>query len=217
MNSLSLELTSYQAVIFDMDGTLIDSSLAIREVFQTWCARHQLDLEQVLALCHGSRVRDFLGQLAPHLNPDEEDAWLYAKEATITTGIVAIPGARQMLSELNKRSIPWGIATSSVESVARARLAAAELPVPQVLVTGEQVKQGKPDPEHFTLAAEKLGAAPDLCLAFEDSPNGIASALAAGCDLVVVGDALSEHREQRIVARLNDYQPLLNTLFRFSS
>ncbi|GAA0363590.1 HAD-IA family hydrolase [Bowmanella denitrificans] len=210
MDSFSLELDRYQAVIFDMDGTLLDSSTAIREVFHTWCQRHQLDLEQVLTMCHGSRVRDFLDQLAPHLDADEEDGWLFAEEARVTTGVVPISGASEWLQRVSALNMPWGIATSSNRSVALARLNAANLPVPEVLITGDQVEQGKPHPQHFLLAAEKLGVNPARCLAFEDSPNGILSAQSAGCDVIVIGEsAHASAQAQQVVARLRDYQPLL--------
>lgn len=206
------DLGRYQALIFDMDGTLLDSSLAIRAVFSRWCTQNQLDLETVLTLCHGSRLRDFLGQLAPHLDVQQEHEKLCAEEALESTGIKALPGARALLDSLTAAGIPWGIATSSVEAVAKMRLATAGLPVPEILVTAEQVRKGKPDPEHFAIAAARLGAKPEQCLAFEDSPNGIQSALAAGCDLVVMGDQKlgSGLGHRQVLAQLRDYHGFLD-------
>lgn len=217
MISPGFDLGRYQALIFDMDGTLLDSSHALRAVFSAWCAQHHLDVDRVLTLCHGSPVRNFLGQLLPHAHPLEEERLLTAAEAQERTGIVALPGARALLDGLDAAGLPWGIATSSVEAVARLRLHEAGLPVPEVLVTAEQVKDGKPDPEPFVLAAARLGVVPAQCLAFEDSRNGVQSALAAGCDLVVMSDdrawtqALhAQHR--RIQATLRNYLSLLDRL-----
>lgn len=212
MIPLGFDLSRYQALIFDMDGTLLDSSDAIRKVFSRWCTQHQLDLDKVMTLCHGSRLRDFLGQLLPHLDPDEEDDRLCAEEALETTGIVALPGARALLDSLDAAGIPWGIATSSVEPVARMRLTTAGLPIPAILVTGEQVQKGKPDPEHFAIAAARLGAKPEQCLAFEDSPNGVRSALMAGCDVIIMGDysPVMEGGQRQLVAQLRDYHSVIN-------
>ncbi|MBN7818518.1 HAD family hydrolase [Bowmanella yangjiangensis] len=211
MVSCAFDLDAYQAVIFDMDGTLLDSADAIRQVCSRWCAIHQLDVEQVLAMCHGSRIRDFLPELAPHLDADLEEAWLNAEEAEETNGIVPIEGAHAMLRLLELRGTNWGIATSSAGPVARMRLGTLGFPIPQVLITAEYVKRGKPDPEHFELAAKHLNAEPDRCLAFEDSANGVAAALAAGCDVVVVGEAgqYLYPQHQRIVGRISDYQSIL--------
>lgn len=214
MVSSDFDLERYEAVIFDMDGTLLDSAEAIREVCTRWCAIHQLDVEQVLALCHGSRIRDFLPELAPHLNADLEEAWLNAEEVKEATGIVSIEGADRMLNTLGQRGKNWGIATSSAGPVARMRLETVGFPIPDVLITAEYVKQGKPDPEHFQIAARHLNADPARCLAFEDSLNGVTAALAAGCEVIVVGEA-AQHLHtghQRIVGRMADYQPLLTLL-----
>jgi sugar-phosphatase len=210
----SFDLSRYQALIFDMDGTLLDSSLAIRTVLSRWCAQHRLDVDEVMTLCHGSRLRDFLGQLLPHLDPHEEDDKLCAEEALETRGIVALPGARAVLDSLNAAGIPWGIATSSVEPVAKMRLTTAGLPIPEILVTAEQVQKGKPDPEHFVTAAARLGVTPERCLAFEDSPNGMQSALMAGCDLIIMGDyrPAIEFDQKQLVAKLRDYHSFLSHL-----
>lgn len=208
------DLNRYQALIFDMDGTLLDSSLAIRAVFSRWCAQHQLDVDSVMTLCHGSRLRDFLGQLLPHLDVQQEVDKLCAEEALESIGIVALPGARALLDSLSEAGIPWGISTSSVEPVAKMRLTTAGLPIPTILVTGEQVQKGKPDPEHFVTAAARLGAKPEHCLAFEDSPNGVQSALMAGCDLIIMGDhsPTIEFGQRQLVAQLSDYHSLLDHL-----
>ncbi|MDO3381540.1 HAD-IA family hydrolase [Gilvimarinus algae] len=204
----ALNLADYDAVLFDMDGTLLDSSVAIREVYGVWCERHGLELEAVLQAFLGSRVIDHLPRIAPHLDAEKEVAYLTAQESVIATGVVEIAGASAFIRLLEARAVPWAIATSSYRAMAELRLGAAGLPIPQHLITAELIKTGKPDPEHFIRAAQALGVEPARCLAFEDSPNGARSALAAGCDLVVVGEEIRD-QHPRIRARLTDYRGLL--------
>lgn len=207
----SMDFKGYQALIFDLDGTLVDSQDAIVEVFRPWCRRHKLDLDQVLEGCRGARIIDFLPTLAPHLDAQAEFNYLSAREAQTTVGLVAIGGAKRFLSALSAQQITWGIATSCPLAVGSLRLQATGFQIPEVFVTSEQVSRGKPEPEHFQTAAHQLGASASRCLAFEDSNSGVRSALAAGCDVVVVGTHCQiEH--PRIKARVNNYWALLNQL-----
>jgi len=199
-----INLNNYQGMIFDLDGTLVDSSLAIIEVLTTWCNLHEISLNVVLQRCHGARIVDFLPDIAPHLNIEKEVMFLANLEAKTTTGLTEIFGARLFLEKLNTQGIKWAIATSGTHAVAKLRLASCALPIPEAFVTSELVNMGKPQPEPFLLAAYKLAVNPKHCLAFEDSDTGIKSAIEAGCDVVVIGQT-STIIHKSIVARVNDY------------
>ena len=107
-------------------------------------------------------------------------------EATDTEGVCALPGAHLLLSELNRQNIPWAIVTSGSMPVASARHAAAHLPAPEVFITAEQVKHGKPQPDAYLLGAERLGLAPHECVVVEDAAAGVMAGLAAGCKVIAV-------------------------------
>lgn len=204
---MAINLNNYQALIFDLDGTLVDSSEAIRLVYQDWCKEQNLDLELVLDRGRGARLSDFLPDLAPQLDALQENDKLVALEATITTGIVEIAGAKEFLARITRQNIPWGIATSCTKAVAELRLGLIKVTQPKVFITSELIAFGKPDPEHFVTTANALVTNPADCLVFEDSNNGVTGALAAGCDVVVIGRECNiEH--PRIVGRFDDYHQL---------
>ena len=154
---------------------LIDSSAPTVRSWAAWGDRHGLDGAAIQAGNHGRPAR---AVIAEHVHPtqvDEEAAMLAHAETTDTDGVVAMPGAGDVLA------LPRvAIATSCTAPLARARLAAAGLPEPDVLVTSDQVENGKPAPDPYLLAAERLGVDPASCVVFEDAPAGIASGRAAG-------------------------------------
>ena len=169
------EPESFVAVISDLDGVLIDSSAPTVRSWAAWGDRHGLDGAAIQAGNHGRPAR---AVIAEHVHPtqvEEEAALLSHAETTDTDGVVAMPGAGDVLA------LPRvAIATSCTAPLARARLAAAGLPEPDVLVTSDQVENGKPAPDPYLLAAERLGVDPASCVVFEDAPSGIASGRAAG-------------------------------------
>ncbi|WNO10005.1 HAD-IA family hydrolase [Teredinibacter sp. KSP-S5-2] len=204
-------LSQYSGLIFDLDGTLVDSSAAIAEVFSRWCESHLLDFETIIQACRGSRVSDILPQIAPHLDAQKESDFIEAEEAKTSTGLVEIPGASQLLHHLQNTHANWAIATSCSYPVADLRMSVVGLPKPEIFVTSEKILHGKPDPEHFVTTASFLELPPWRCLVFEDSNNGVRGALDAGCDVVVVGKhATIEH--PRIRARIDNYLPVLKQL-----
>jgi sugar-phosphatase len=206
MNELSLG--KYKALIFDLDGTLVDSSESVLEILVIWCEIHQLNIKTVLSFCHGARIVDFIPKVAPHLDLDKEVKYLAKLEAETTTGLVEIAGAKQFLEQLNKLNITWAIATSGVKAIAELRLRHCGLIIPEVFITSELVDKGKPAPDPFLLTASALSIDPKECLVFEDSDAGIQSAIDAGCDVVAIGQS-SSIQNRRIVARVNDYRELV--------
>lgn len=175
-----------RALLLDMDGTLVHSTGEVETVWRLWCRRHRLDPEPVLALCHGVRSREVIRTLAPQLDLAQEVVLLDDLEIHHTGQAEALAGARTLLASLPVER--WALVTSASQRVARHRLRSAGLPLPALLVGAEDVEHGKPDPEPYLLAAERLGLAAADCLVFEDAPAGISSALRAGCRVVQVGD-----------------------------
>ncbi|WAF75945.1 HAD-IA family hydrolase [Aeromonas dhakensis] len=175
-----------RALLLDMDGTLVHSTGEVETVWRLWCRRHRLDPEPVLAMCHGVRSREVIRTLAPQLDLAQEVALLDELEIHHTGQAEALAGARTLLASLPVER--WAVVTSASQQVARHRLRSAGLPLPALLVGAEDVEHGKPDPEPYLLAAERLGLAAADCLVFEDAPAGISSALRAGCRVVQVGD-----------------------------
>lgn len=172
------------AVIFDLDGVLVDSTACIERHWQLWAAKHKLDLETVLNAAHGRRTIETVRLVAPHLDSVVEAAQLETDEAFDTDGVVEIKGAAELL-----RSLPshlWAIATSGTRDTATTRINHTGLPMPIVLVTANDVTRGKPDPEPYLLAAKGLGMAPGECVVLEDAPAGIQAALSAGMRVIAV-------------------------------
>ncbi|HDZ8842716.1 TPA: HAD-IA family hydrolase [Aeromonas dhakensis] len=174
-----------RALLLDMDGTLVHSTGEVEAVWRLWCRRHRLDPESVLAMCHGVRSREVIRTLAPQLDLAQEVALLDDLEINHTGQAEALAGARTLLASLPVER--WALVTSASQRVAKHRLRSAGLPLPSLLVGAEDVEHGKPDPEPYLLAAERLGLAAADCLVFEDAPAGISSALRAGCRVVQVG------------------------------
>ena len=178
---------SVAAVIFDLDGVLVDSMAAIRRYWVDWGRQRGIDRERVLATIHlpaGELVR----MLAPDANPMVEAE--RASAGYEIEGIPAVTGSHELIALLPRDR--WAIVTSGAREVARRRLAAAGLPVPRVLVAGEDAPRGKPDPGGYLLAADRLGFAPSSCLAIEDSPAGVMSARAAGMTVIALTTAASD-------------------------
>ncbi|MEU3574010.1 HAD-IA family hydrolase [Kitasatospora sp. NPDC036755] len=194
MPATPVRLTA-RAVLLDMDGTLVDSDAVIERCWNRWAERHGLDPAEVLSVAHGRQGHSTMAALLPErpveLNLADNERML-AEERADTEGVVPVPGAAAFLASL--AGLPHALVTSADQPLARVRMAAADLPLPPVLVTAESVGASKPDPEGFLKGAAALGFAPADCLAFEDSGAGIAAAKAAGVRVVGIGPrALSHH------------------------
>lgn len=182
MNSMEFRA---RGLLFDLDGTLIDSLPAVERAWTAWSSRHGLDPAEVLPRIHGRRSLDSVADILPGCDALAEDGWLRDYETRDTAGIVALPGALNLLSVLPRDS--WAVVTSGTRDVASARMRAVGIEPPETSVYGDDVSQGKPHPEPFLLGAARLGLAPSECVAFEDAPGGLASAVAAACTVISVG------------------------------
>ncbi|EPG4957503.1 TPA: sugar phosphatase [Citrobacter amalonaticus] len=175
--------------LFDLDGTLVDSLPAVERAWCNWADRFGLTHDEVLSFVHGKQAITSLRHFMvgkPEAEIAAEFTRLEQIEATETAGITALPGAVALLNYLNKAGIPWAIVTSGSMPVARARHQVANLPAPEVFVTAERVKRGKPEPDAYLLGAQLLGLAPHECAVVEDAPAGVLSGLAAGCHVIAV-------------------------------
>jgi sugar-phosphatase len=175
---------SCKAVIFDLDGVLVNSTASVEHAWRVWARQHGLSVRDVLAVTHGRRSIETMRLVAPHLATDREAEALNLLQARDTSRDVPVSGALALLTALPAQS--WAIVTSGSQVLAHARLQAVGLPVPPVLVTGENVTQGKPDPQGYLKAATRLGVRPEHCLVFEDAPVGIAAGQAAGMRVIAV-------------------------------
>lgn len=176
---------SFGAFLFDMDGTILNSIAAAERVWSTWATRHGIDVGAFLPTIHGMRASETIRRLnLAGIDVSAEAAWLTQAEMDDIEGIVEIPGAAAFLDGLPKER--WAIVTSAPRKLALRRLEAAGLPVPAMMVSGEDVTNGKPAPDCFLLAASRFGLAASDCLVFEDAPAGIEAAEAAGASIAVV-------------------------------
>jgi len=173
---------SCSAILFDLDGVLVDSTRAVDREWREWAARKGVDGDAVMAIAHGVRTIEVIRRVAPHLDAETEAAAIENHEAHDQRGVVVMPGAPELV-----KSIPdgrWGVVTSGSRLLAQSRLRHCGLPVPDVLVTSDDVTNGKPDPEPYLKGAEQLGFAPTECLVIEDAPAGIESARVGGMKVV---------------------------------
>jgi sugar-phosphatase len=175
---------SCDAVLFDMDNTVLDSTICNEGIMGRWAEKHGLDRDLVIHISHGRRTSDSIREAAPHLDAEEEAKEIDAEELVVREGIVEVPGARRLLSGLKPHQ--WAIVTSASRALANLRLQCAGLPIPEVLISGDDVSKGKPDPEGYLKAANRLGVAPGRCIVVEDSPAGILAGQRAGMKVVGV-------------------------------
>jgi sugar-phosphatase len=177
------------ALLFDMDGVLIDSMPAVARVWSGWAVEHGFNPDEVVRAAHGRpsllTVRDYLPD-ADHLAENRE---VERREIADTKGIVPLPGAIELLESLPHNR--WAIVTSCTRPLAEVRLQAAGLPRPGAFIASNDIKNGKPAPDPFQKAAEALGFAPGNCIVVEDAPAGIRSGKAAGARVIGLTTMLS--------------------------
>jgi sugar-phosphatase len=172
------------AILFDLDGVLVDSTAYVERQWREWAASRGLDPAPFVRYCHGRRAVETIRLAAPELDADAEVARFYANARPDDVHLDAFPGARDLLLSLPAGT--WAVVTSTVRESALRRISEAGLPEPQVLVSAEQVRAGKPSPEGYLGAAALLGVAPAACVVIEDAPPGIEAGRAAGMPVVAL-------------------------------
>lgn len=194
-----------KAILFDLDGVLVDSRECVERTWRGWAARHGLNADTIIGVAHGRPTRDTVRLIAPHLNVEEESAALEPREAMATEGIHEISGARELLKSLPADS--WAVVTSGTRAIAEFRLKLTGLPVPRVLICADEIKKGKPDPEGYLTAAAKLCRSTRECIVIEDAPLGIEAARAAGVRVIAIATTYPRERltgADAIADRLTD-------------
>lgn len=177
-------MSALPTLLLDLDGTLVDSRVVVARHWALFAERHGLGLAPILAVCHGRRTADTIAEVAPRLDAVREAAILDAGEEDDVDGLVPVPGARELLASLDPQR--WAVVTSAHRALALRRLGAVGLPVPAVLVAGDEIVRGKPDPEGFLRAATLLAVDAAACVVVEDAPAGIAAGRAAGARVVAL-------------------------------
>ncbi len=170
------------ALLFDLDGVLIDSTPAVARVWQRWAVERGLDPDTVVRMAHGRPSRATIRELLPNADIEREDREVERREMDDLDGVVLLPGARELLDILPSNR--WTIATSCTRPLAEVRLRAAGLPIPKAMITSSDVKIGKPDPEPYLKAAVNLGLSASDCIVVEDAPAGIRAGKAAGARVI---------------------------------
>jgi sugar-phosphatase len=183
------------AVVFDLDGVLVDSTGYVEQQWRRWAVSKGLPVEPFLRVCHGRRALETIRLAAPHLDAEAEVASFAPEEEAGDQVLMPVDGAPRLLQTLPVGS--WAVATSGIRAVATDRLRRAGLPIPGVLVCAEDVLRGKPSPDVYLLAAAGLGVVPTQCLVVEDAPAGIEAARAAGMGVVAL---TTTHRREELVA-----------------
>jgi mannitol-1-/sugar-/sorbitol-6-phosphatase len=174
-----------RAVLFDVDGVLLDSTAAHQAVWRQWACSHGLHIATVLAACAGRRPEDTVRAVAPHLDPGTERQALDTLTRSCQVAVPALPGAARLLCSLPADR--WAIVTSGSAWYVREMFGRLRLPLPRIQIYGEDVAHSKPAPDGYLLAARELGVDPGRCLVIEDSPAGVLAGKAAGCAVIAVG------------------------------
>ncbi|MDG4756731.1 HAD-IA family hydrolase [Micromonospora sp. WMMD710] len=177
-----MDLSGIDAVLFDMDGTLVDSDAAVERAWERWAAEYDTDPVAALAIAHGSPADRTVRRLLPGLD-DSAVAAASARQLALQyddlSDVTPTPGAHELLRTLARLGLPWAVVTSADARLATARLGAAGID-PPVLVTVEDVRAGKPDPEGYLRAAALLDVSPARCLVVEDAEVGLEAGRASG-------------------------------------
>ncbi len=173
---------SCAALLFDLDGVLINSTPAVARVWCNWAIEHGFDPEAVVARAHGrpslTTVREFL----PNADHQAENREVERREIADLDGVVPLPGALELLASLPDDR--WTIVTSCTRPLAEVRIKAAGLPLPRNMITSNDIKNGKPNPEPFLKGSAVLGFAPEQCVVFEDVPAGVRAGKAAAAKVI---------------------------------
>lgn len=178
------------ALLFDMDGVLIDSTPAVARVWQSWAVEHGFNPDEVVAKAHGRPSLTTIREYLPDGDHELENREVERREIADLDGVVPLPGALDLLKSLPAER--WTIVTSATRALAQVRLQAAGLPVPDRMITSSDIQNGKPHPEPYLKAPALLGHSPAQCVVIEDALAGIESGRAAGARVIAFPTTVSK-------------------------
>src|SRR5467141_5202039 len=184
-----------RAVLFDLDGVLVDSTPAVARVWAGWAHEHGFDPGEVVKKAHGRPSITTIRELLPDADHAAEDREVERREIADIDGVIPLPGAMELLQALPPER--WAIVTSCTRPLAGVRIAAAGLPKPRYLVTSTDVEHGKPDPEPYLKGARLLGVPASECIVIEDAPAGIRAGKAAGARVLALRTTASDAELQQ--------------------
>lgn len=180
----STQAPCFAAILFDIDGVLIDSLRVVERAWRRWAAEQHIPADDVLAVIHGRTAREVVGMFAPDVDVAQHALLVSCYEAQDGGDLAVVPGARECIGIARRGR--WAVVTSGDRKLAAARLAAVGLPAPEILVTADDVTNGKPDPEPYQRAAGELAIPAAECVVVEDAPAGVLAAKRAGMTVLAV-------------------------------
>jgi len=178
------------ALLFDMDGVLINSTPAVARVWRRWAIEHGFNPEEVVARAHGRPSLTTVREYLPNADHEAENHEVERREIADLEGVVPLPGALDLLASLPEDR--WTIVTSCTRPLAEVRIRAAGLPLPKKLITSNDIVQGKPHPEPYLKGASALGFPPTECVVLEDVPAGVRAGKAAGAKVIAIRATVQE-------------------------
>jgi mannitol-1-/sugar-/sorbitol-6-phosphatase len=170
------------AILFDMDGVLIDSTPAVARVWTRWAIEHGFNPTEVVARAHGRPSLTTVREYLPNSNHELENREVERREIEDLEGVIPLPGTLDLISKLPRER--WTIVTSCTRVLAEVRIRAAGLPLPKNMITSNDITNGKPHPEPYLKAAAILGFPASDCVVVEDAPAGIRAGKAAGAKVI---------------------------------
>lgn len=202
---------SCAALLFDLDGVLINSTPAVARVWRRWALEHGFDPEEVVAQAHGRPSLTTVREYLPNADHEAENREVERREIEDLEGIVPLPGALDLLASLP--SDRWTIVTSCTRPLAEVRIKAAGLPLPRKMITSNDIQHGKPNPEPYLKGASVLGFSAPECIVLEDVPAGVRAGNSAGARVIaftttVQSSALKEAGSDWILKNCGDIRLL---------
>lgn len=185
-----MQTLNCRAILFDLDGTLVDSAFRVQRLWLEWGKRHGIDPQSIMGVMHGRRAGETIQIVAPHLSVNDELAILEDDEITDMAGVKSYASAQALLNQLSSKQ--WAIVTSGTHRVASARLKHVGLPTPEIFITAEDVNAGKPAPDGYLLAASRLNVQPIDCVVVEDAPAGIQAGKSAKMRVIAIASSISK-------------------------
>ncbi|KAJ1644541.1 hypothetical protein LPJ64_003787 [Coemansia asiatica] len=190
---MSTVIIKAKAILFDMDGTLVNTVACVETYWRGMAAKYNVDAEKLLHNVHGHPTYDVLCKWFPESMHTREHAEKAERDLmNDAEGVFAVPGVPELLSKLDPKK--WTIVTAATQALALTRLQQVNLPIPETLVSAKDAHAGKPNPDCYQMGAKRLGVVPKDTVVFEDAINGVKAGCAAGATVVGVLTSTTEDK-----------------------